>query len=184
MELAISRLLAEFEKGILSRRQLVQALAMLAVAPAAAALPELARSEPHPPGAAWKTVWLDHISFQVADYRRSATFYSSLMGWRVTEDTGSEAVLDINGRGGIIIRNFPKGERPPTTGATAVVDHISWGVEPWDTDAVKRELDKRKLNPEPDMDDTGFRSFHVKDPDGWDLQISNQTKEKHNLRIG
>jgi hypothetical protein len=25
----------------------------------------------------------------------------------------------------------------------------------------------------------GFKSFHVKDPDGWDLQISNQTREHH-----
>jgi catechol 2,3-dioxygenase-like lactoylglutathione lyase family enzyme len=183
MELTISRLLGEFEKGTLSRRQLVQALAMILVAPAAAARPELAPSEPHLPAAEWKTVWLDHISFQVADYKRSAAFYSSLMGWRVTQDTGSEAVLDINGRGGIIIRNYPKGEGPPSTNVTAVVDHISWGVEPWDTDAVKRELDKRKLNPEADMDTMGFRSFHVKDPDGWDLQISNQTKEKHNLRV-
>ena len=53
----------------------------------------------------WKTVWLDHISYQVSDYRRSAAFYRDLMGWTVQNDNGeSQATLDINGIGGIIIR--------------------------------------------------------------------------------
>jgi hypothetical protein len=29
-----------------------------------------------------------------------------------------------------------------------------------------------------------FKSFHVKDPDGWDLQISNQTKESRAATVG
>ena len=60
---------------------------------------------------------------------------------------------------------------------TGVINHISWGVQPWDTDKVKAELEKRGLNPRPDMVGENFKSFHVYDPDGWDLQISNQTKE-------
>ena len=143
----------------------------------------------------WKTVWLDHISFQVSDYRKSVDFYTSLMGWRVTEDTGTQATLDINGIGGIIIRNKPRlgpesesagpgvplagvpaapasASRPPITG---VIDHISWGVQPWDTRTVQTELERRHLEPVSDMDGA-YQSFHVKDPDGWDLQISNQTK--------
>ena len=76
------------------------------------------------------------------------------------------------------------GAAAPAVGApvTGVVDHISWGVEPWNTEAVRRELENRHLSPEYDDDSTGFKSFHVKDPDGWDLQISNQTPEKHDLR--
>ena len=74
--------------------------------------------------------------------------------------------------------------RPPVTG---VVDHISWGIEPWDTETVRSELVKRGLTPREDtggrgsMETSPFKSFHVKDPDGWDLQISNQTKDKHEL---
>src|SRR5689334_11650026 len=30
----------------------------------------------------WKTVWLDHFSFGVADYKRSASFYTNLLGWK------------------------------------------------------------------------------------------------------
>jgi hypothetical protein len=63
---------------------------------------------------------------------------------------------------------------PPITG---VINHVSWGVQPWDTEKVKAELEKRGLNPRPDMVGDNFKSWHVKDPDGWDLQISNQTKD-------
>jgi hypothetical protein len=44
----------------------------------------------------------------------------------------------------------------------------------WDTAAVKAELKRRGLNPRPDMVGEDFKSFHVLDPDGWDLQISNR----------
>ena len=63
--------------------------------------------------------------------------------------------------------------RPPLTG---VINHISYGVDPWDTEKVKAELERRGLKPRPDMVGDNFKSFHVFDPDGWDLQISNKTK--------
>ena len=28
----------------------------------------------------WKTVWLDHLSFRVSNYKESASFYSNLLG--------------------------------------------------------------------------------------------------------
>lgn len=179
MESVIAWLVGEFEGGKVSRRQLVQTLAMLAGGlPIATALANGAAATPAAaaPTAPWKTVWLDHISLRVSDYKKSADFYTRLMGWKMKEDTGSQAVLDINGIGGIIIRN---GARSATGDVTGVIDHISWGVEPWDTNTVKAELEKRHLEPRPDMDGPDFKSFHVKDPDGWDLQISNQTRDKH-----
>jgi hypothetical protein len=86
--------------------------------------------------------------------------------------------MKVGNVGGIIIRNRAGYEgagggtnRPTITG---LIDHISWGVEPWDTAKVKAELEKRGLDPQPDMNGK-FQSFHLRDPDGWDLQISNQT---------
>ena len=84
--------------------------------------------------------------------------------------------------GEIIVRN--RREQAAASGqnaapVTGVINHVSSGISPWDTDKVKAELEKRGLNPRPDMVGQGFKSFHVKDPDGWDLQISNQTKEHH-----
>jgi len=207
MESVVAALLRDFESGKLSRRQLVQTLALMAVgSPAASAIAQsVATSPAKPVGTPWKTVWLDHISFQVSDYKKSVDFYTDLMGWKVLNDTGTQAAIDINGIGGIIIRNrrppadAGAGARPDSaTGAagatvaqpspvTAVVDHISWGIEPWDTETVRAELLKRGLTPREDTGNRGsmatspFKSFHVKDPDGWDLQISNQTKDKHEL---
>ena len=222
MESIVAALLRDFESGKLTRRQLVQTLALMAVgSPVASAVAQSVAATPaKPAGTPWKTVWLDHISFQVSDYKKSVDFYADLMGWKVLNDTGTQAAIDINGIGGIIIRNR---RRQPDTGAgganqpaaqpaapsarpdsatraaagtmaqpsrppvTAVVDHISWGIEPWDTETVRAELLKRGLTPREDtgnrgtMETSAFKSFHVKDPDGWDLQISNQTKDKHEL---
>jgi len=202
MEGIIAGLLKQFEDGRMTRRQLIQSLALAAVAaPGAAAVAQSApqtKAAPIPQAfepAPWKTVWLDHISYAVSDYRRSTAFYRDLMGWEIRNDNGaSQCTLKIGNIGGIIIRNRrepaasaqpsangqPAGNgqagasnRPPITG---VINHISWGVQPWDTDKVKAELEKRGLKPRPDMVGDNFKSWHVTDPDGWDLQISNQTK--------
>jgi catechol 2,3-dioxygenase-like lactoylglutathione lyase family enzyme len=198
MESLIAKLLGDFESGKMSRRQLIQSLALCATAPAslaaatqapAASAASAAASTPAP----WKTVYLDHISYAVADYKKSAAFYSNLMGWTIRNDNGTnQASLDIGNVGGIIIRNArrPAGDvasaapaaaaqpgQPPRPPLTGVINHISYGVEPWDTDKVKGELERRGLNPRPDMVGDTFKSFHVFDPDGWDLQISNKTSK-------
>jgi catechol 2,3-dioxygenase-like lactoylglutathione lyase family enzyme len=187
MEGMIATLVKDFEDGKMDRRQLIQSLALVAMAGPAAA----AQQAPAPAAKApWKTVHLDHISYAVSDYKRSVEFYTSLMGWEVANDNGkTQATLKIGDIGEIIIRNARRpegaaapaaapaapggGDRPPLTG---VINHISWGVSPWDTDGVKAELEKRGLKPRPDMVGNDFKSWHVFDPDGWDLQISNQTK--------
>ena len=185
MESVIAGLLKDFEDGKMTRRQLIQSLAMAAAAamPASAA----AQTAPAIPAASgpapWKTVWLDHISYAVSDYRRSTAFYRDLMGWEIKKDNGTnQCSMKIGNIGGVIIRNSrqPAANAPAASGAaaaapiTGVINHISWGVEPWDTEKVKAELERRGLKPRPDMVGDNFKSFHVKDPDGWDLQISNQ----------
>jgi len=196
MEHVIAKLLEDFEGGKMSRRQLIQSLAMAALAAPAAALAAQAPAASPAAAAAgtpapWKTVYLDHISYAVADYKRSTAFYSSLMGWKVRNDNGTnQATLEIGDVGGIIIRNArrPAGEgapaaaaqpgQPPRPPLTGVINHISYGIEPWDTDKVKAELERRGLNPRPDMVGDNFKSWHVFDPDGWDLQISNKTSAR------
>lgn len=184
MERIISGLLQDFEAGKLTRRQLIQALALgVTAGPAALAAAQKTAEQSSIPlqtsPAPWKTVWLDHISYTVSDYRRSTVFYRDLMGWEVIHDDGQkQCSMKVGNVGGIIIRNRA-GYEGATAGTnrpniTGLIDHISWGVEPWDTAKVKAELQKRGLDPQPDMDGK-FQSFHLRDPDGWDLQISNQT---------
>jgi catechol 2,3-dioxygenase-like lactoylglutathione lyase family enzyme len=194
MESLIAKLLGDFEDGKMSRRQLIQSLTLCATAPAAAAAaaaqaPASTAGAAASPPAPWKTVYLDHISYSVSDYKKSAAFYSNLMGWTIRNDNGTnQATLDIGEVGGIIIRNARRPadgvapaapaaapSQPPRPTLTGVINHISYGIEPWDTEKVKAELERRGLKPRPDMVGESFKSFHVFDPDGWDLQISNKT---------
>jgi len=115
----------------------------------------------------WKTVALEHISFQVPDYRKEAAFYIALMGWKLRSDDGKQAVLDIGNWGSAIFKAAP----PEQT--TVLVDGFGFAIEPWNAKTVEAELRKRDLNPVADKDGKGFESFHVKDPDGFDVQICN-----------
>ena len=72
------------------------------------------------------------------------------------------------GRGG-------RGGGGPRTPVKAVWDSFCWGIEPWDTKKVEAELKARGLAPVADHQGKDFQSFHVKDPDGFNLQISDVT---------
>ena len=115
----------------------------------------------------WKTVALEHISFQVPDYRKEAAFYIALMGWKLRSDDGKQAVLDIGDWGSAIFKAAPPEQK------TVLVDGFGFAIEPWNAKTVEAELRKRDLNPVADNDGKGFESFHVKDPDGFDVQIGN-----------
>jgi catechol 2,3-dioxygenase-like lactoylglutathione lyase family enzyme len=115
----------------------------------------------------WKTVALEQISFQVPDYRKEAAFYIALMGWKLRSDDGKQAVLDIGDWGSAIFKAAP----PEQT--TALVVGIGYAIAPWKAKTVEAELSKRNLNPVADKNGKGFESFHVKDPDGFDVQLGN-----------
>jgi catechol 2,3-dioxygenase-like lactoylglutathione lyase family enzyme len=150
----------------------------------------------------WNTLYLDHISFEVPDYRRSAAFYQSLLGWDIRPGGGGQVNVQIGDVAGAIIRGNaaaraagrgggPGGDSaialaiantPKRNGTTAAIGHISFGIENWNTERVHDELKKRgcgyvnkdgQLEPRPDMTGT-LESFHVPDAMGWDLQIGNK----------
>jgi len=79
---------------------------------------------------------------------------------------GTQAVLDIGRWGSAIFKQVPEQR-------SAMVENFCFVIEPWDAKTVQAELRKRGLTPVGENDGKGFESFHVKDPDGWDLQISN-----------
>jgi catechol 2,3-dioxygenase-like lactoylglutathione lyase family enzyme len=218
MQDPLARLFADFDRGLISRRRLLQALGIAAVVRPARALaqgscggaragtPECnTKPLPNPfEPTGWTTVLLDHFSMRVADYKKEAAYFNALMNWKIRSDDGSKAVLDIGDWGGIVIRG---GYAPPTPAASAAsaatagqgaaaagaatagqgrggggggrgrsmaaFDGFCWGIAPWDTKKVEEALKQRGLNPVADHDGKDFQSFHVKDPGGFDLQISN-----------
>src|SRR5262245_22849352 len=135
----------------------------------------------------WKTVWLDHLNYQCADYKQAAAFYVALMGWKVRSDDGKQALLDMGDDcGGILIRGGLAAPPPAAINdaglgvsrqpVRAVFDGFAWGIDPWDTDKVKAELEKRGLKPVADHHGSDYKSFRVKDPDGFDVAVTNGTK--------
>jgi len=115
----------------------------------------------------WKTVALEHISFQVPDYRKEAAFYIALMGWKLRSDDGKQAILDIGDWGSAIFKAAPPEQK------SVLVDGLGFAIEPWHAKTVEAELRKRDLDPVAD-NSHGFESFHVKDPDHFDVQICNR----------
>ena len=159
MESLIARLLEDFDRGTMTRRQLIQTLALVATAAGAAGQAPAARNE----NKGFKAIAVNHISYQVADYARTRDFYSDLFGLKVVADTGTQCYLVLNNGGTFIIpRNAPAGVTPPR------IDHVAYTISEWNKNAVAAELERRGLKPEPDSEN----SFHVKDPNGFDLQIS------------
>jgi catechol 2,3-dioxygenase-like lactoylglutathione lyase family enzyme len=152
----------------------------------------------------WKTVLLDHLSCKVADHEKEAAYYNALMGWGIRSNDAQETVLDIGDFGTIILKG---GYQPsadevaaqkaqydrqsaaaskrgapvaPFVPRNAVFDGICWGIDQWDAKKVEAALKARGLNPVADNRGHDFESFHVKDPDGFDIQISNGNR--HNRR--
>jgi catechol 2,3-dioxygenase-like lactoylglutathione lyase family enzyme len=143
----------------------------------------------------WKTVWLDHFSFRVSNYKQSASYYANLLGWQRTYDEGTQNELMVGDIGEVLCRggnpfipaqaNGPKG---------AVIDHISFGITPWDVEAVRSALESRGLHAQIDtsgahigpdnkitQDDiyqAAFQSYHTDTPNGFNLQISWNTLDK------
>jgi catechol 2,3-dioxygenase-like lactoylglutathione lyase family enzyme len=157
MESMIAKLVDDFEHGRITRRQLIKSIAAMATA---FAIPRRlsARS---PKG--FKAVAVNHLSYQVNDYAKTRDFYAELLGMKVVADTGSQCFLVLGNTNTFLIpRNAPEGSAPPR------IDHIAYTIDSWDKNAVRAELERRGLDPHPDTDN----SFHVKDPNGFDLQIS------------
>jgi len=178
METIIARLLEQFEQGRISRRTLVQSLAVAAVGGHVLGRSADAAAAPASAVALPKTAWWDHVSYSVADYGRSRDFYADLLGWEVTGDDPErgEARLSIGeGLGDMIIRNGTA----PEGGPTGVVGHLCWGLDTYDTDAVREELERRGLNPRRDQGGRygAFDSYHVLDPDGYDVQLAVRLRE-------
>jgi catechol 2,3-dioxygenase-like lactoylglutathione lyase family enzyme len=151
VEAIISNLVRSFERGALTRRELIQGLAMLTAASgtAAAGLQETG----------FKGTRIDHVSIQVSNLQRSIDFYQKLFGFSVvSEDKNNEIV-----RLGITKTLVSLHHKSPT----GIVDHFAIGVDHFDKESVTRDLKLRGATPEENID----AGFHVKDPEGLSVQI-------------
>jgi len=152
MEAIISDLVNRFERGALSRRGLIQGLAMLTAAGAATS-PSLAQD------AGLKGTKIDHISIQVTDLPRAVAFYEKIFGLTVLSEDKPNEITRL-GASKIIVSLHHKSP-------TGLVDHFAIGVENFNRASVTQKLKDLGVTPDENLD----AGFHIKDPEGMRVQI-------------
>jgi catechol 2,3-dioxygenase-like lactoylglutathione lyase family enzyme len=157
MDAVISELVNRFERGGITRRELIQGLSALVAATSAAA-PSAAQ------GAGLKGTGINHTSVLVTDLQRSSEFYQRVFGLRpVSEDKPNRILrLGVNGTGPGATLVSLRQQNPP-----GVIDHFALSVENFDRDAVTVILKQHGLTPSQNIE----FGFHVKDPDGAIVQV-------------
>ena len=152
MEPIISDLLTRFEKGALSRRELVRGLAMLAASGTAAAAQEEID---------FKSADIDHVSIHVADLQRSVDFYRNMFGFSVVSQEQSQGIIRLGNAKKVLVslnHGSPAG----------IVDHFAIGIPHSNRESASRYLTQRGATPL----QGDYAGLHVKDPDGINVQIS------------
>lgn len=156
MNTTITDLVTRFERGRLTRRQLIQGLSALLAA--AGAAPAAAQ-----PGGLQAT-GIDHTSVLVTDLQRSADFYGRIFGLApVSEDTANR-ILRL-GTGGVGVNSTLVSLRRQAPAGD--IDHFAISVKGFNRDSVTAALKQHGLTPANNIE----FGFHVKDPDGAVVQI-------------
>jgi catechol 2,3-dioxygenase-like lactoylglutathione lyase family enzyme len=153
VESIISDLVTRFEKGSLSRRDLVRGLAMLVASGAAAVAQE---------DLDFKSANIDHVSLQVADLQRSIDFYQKMFGFSVVSQNQPLGIVRLGTDRTLVSLN-----RQSPAG---IVDHFAIGIPHFSKESAARYLIQHGANPQDDP----YAGLHVKDPDGINVQIFNQ----------
>jgi len=167
MDEAIAGLVTDYDAGTLSRRELITALAALVGLPSTAAA--------QAGGPALKAEGINHLSYEVSHVARTRDFYVNVLGMRVDSETPTQANLFF-GDNELIVRAAPKAVRAPR------VDHVAYTISDWNTDRVRAELERRGLKPRLDLGTLPrVGSFHVSDPEGYDVQIAGILKTGDSL---
>lgn len=166
-EQIIDKVVRDFENGKMSRRQLIQTLALsVTAATAVSAAPEAA-PKPAAGRKGFKALAVNHISYQALDYARCRDFYADLFGMSVAFDSGDQCYLqfgDPDSKGGettIHLRRTNRADNKP------YIDHVAYTVDNWDRDAVLDELKSRGYNPAADSK----YGWTIKDSEGYEVQF-------------
>lgn len=147
MESTISKLLAAYENRKMSRRELVQGLALLAACSGTAS------------AAGFQGNSINHLSLYVSNLQRSTDFYQRAFGCTVNKREGNNQL--VFGKNFLVLRpGNPPGK----------VDHFAIGVDNFKKESVAADLKARGATPVDQQG--GGAGFHVLDPDGYPIQIS------------
>jgi metallothiol transferase len=169
MTAEIERLVCCFERGAMSRRELIAGLGALCAAPSAAAGAVMRRSVPQPGRVAPIPVsGIDHIALRVSDLARSIAFYRDHLGGRIRSQSSNSTFLDV---GSQWVALFARGAVSTGYDVTQPgVDHISFHSSQHRSLAERTGvLRNHGLDPVSPADSN---RVYFRDPDGIILQLS------------
>ncbi len=160
MNANIHQLVESFEKGRLTRRELIGALSALFVA----TRPSTAQSALVP------AATFNHISISVTDRARSKQFYQEIFGLTVgaVHENGDNMRV---GKSPSFVGVYQAG-----AGATPRISHLCFGIQKFDADKVAAQLTARGLKVrqsvlEKDVNGKPAKELYVADPDGISVQL-------------
>jgi catechol 2,3-dioxygenase-like lactoylglutathione lyase family enzyme len=150
----IDVLVTSYERGTLTRRQLLQALAVMATPVAALAQTGSA--------SLMKGRNLHHVNVHVSDVVRSEAFYRRLFGFSPTRRVQGpdNHGFDLPGGGLIILQ---KSDQPGR------LDHFCVGVDDFDAERLRATVRGAGIQ---GVQGTASDNFVVSDPDGLRVQVS------------
>ena len=161
MESIIGQLINRYERGNLTRRDLIRGLTMLA-AGAGVGASRIAEAQAGDP----KLISIDHVQINSANVRKSTEFYQKVLGMQVlrvgppdrpTCCPDDSAFMGIDNSLMIAIR-----KATPTTPAGRI-DHFGFRCKDFNNDNMTKTLAARGAE---------FKGSYVKDPDGCLVQLS------------
>jgi catechol 2,3-dioxygenase-like lactoylglutathione lyase family enzyme len=149
------RLVEEFERGSLSRRQLASRL--LGLGATLAATSGAARAGQARTGT-FQATGLDHVALDVREVARSRDFYVKHLGLEVIREGGEDNCF--LGSGGDFFLTLFRGDRPG-------LNHYCYAIKGYDPDRAEESLKAAGLKP---RREGGRVYFH--DPDGIEVQVA------------
>jgi catechol 2,3-dioxygenase-like lactoylglutathione lyase family enzyme len=147
MQLIIEKMLTDFERGHVTRRQLALSLATLVSGAQAA-----------PKETELKAVTINHVTVRVPDLHRTSQFYQEFFGMPLKQQSATIHILGV----GSSFFGIEQGDKQQK----ATVDHYDFGIAGFNADA---KLKKRSLD---FGSGTSKESFKFHDPDGFQIQLN------------
>jgi catechol 2,3-dioxygenase-like lactoylglutathione lyase family enzyme len=152
----LDTLLRQYETGSLSRRELLGALALLVAAPAASDAAQAVK-----PVGTVKS--MNHVSIFVPNVAKSMEFYQGVFGLPLL--TNQDAGRNLS-TGPSFLGIYPA----PATATAGSINHIFFGMENFDADAVLKQLLDRGIKANIRLRGN-TKELYFTDPDGIRVQL-------------
>ena len=127
MQQVIEKMLTDFERGHVTRRQLALSLAALVSGAQAA-----------PKETELKAITVNHVTVRVPDLHRTSQFYQEFFGMPLKQQSATVHILGV----GKSFFGIEQGDKQQT----AAVDHYDFGIAGFNADEARAKLKKRNLN--------------------------------------